>query len=55
MDYFARAFVEMGMPTWPNGFDLDLICRWNCATRARSRGSQRSRTAKIVIAGLDLA
>ena len=22
-DYFARAFVEMGVPTWPNGFDLD--------------------------------
>jgi hypothetical protein len=24
-DYFARAFVEMGAPTWPNGFDLDPI------------------------------
>ena len=23
--YFARAFVEMGAPTWPNGLDLDLI------------------------------
>ena len=23
--YFARAFVEMGVPTWPNGFDLDPI------------------------------
>ncbi len=22
-DYFARAFVEMGAPSWPNGFDLD--------------------------------
>jgi hypothetical protein len=22
-DYFARAFIEMGAPTWPNGFDLD--------------------------------
>ncbi len=22
-DFFARAFVEMGAPTWPNGFDLD--------------------------------
>jgi len=22
---FARAFVEMGAPTWPNGFDLDPI------------------------------
>ena len=24
-DYFMRAFVEMGAPTWPNGFDLDPI------------------------------
>jgi hypothetical protein len=24
-DFFARAFVEMGVPTWPNGFDLDPI------------------------------
>jgi len=23
--YFARAFVERGVPTWPNGFDLDPI------------------------------
>lgn len=23
--FFARAFVEMGSPTWPNGFDLDPI------------------------------
>jgi hypothetical protein len=23
--YFARAFVELGAPTWPNGFDLDPI------------------------------
>jgi len=23
--YFAHAFVEMGAPTWPNGFDLDPI------------------------------
>ena len=22
---FARVFVEMGVPTWPNGFDLDAI------------------------------
>ena len=22
---FARAFVELGVPTWPNGFDLDAI------------------------------
>lgn len=24
-DYFTRIFVEMGAPTWPNGFDLDPI------------------------------
>ena len=24
-DYFNRAFVEMGAPTWPNGFDIDPI------------------------------
>ncbi len=24
-DYFARAVVEMGAPTWPNGFDVDPI------------------------------
>ena len=27
-DYFARAFVEMGAPTWPNGFDADPINRY---------------------------
>jgi hypothetical protein len=24
-NYFARAFVEMGAPIWPNGFDADPI------------------------------
>jgi hypothetical protein len=24
-EYFARVFVENGVPTWPNGFDLDPI------------------------------
>jgi hypothetical protein len=24
-EYFNRVFVEMGAPTWPNGFDLDPI------------------------------
>lgn len=23
--YFARVFVELGIPTWPNGFDIDAI------------------------------
>jgi hypothetical protein len=22
---FARVFIEMGAPTWPNGFDIDPI------------------------------
>ena len=24
-DAFARVFIEMAVPTWPNGFDLDPI------------------------------
>jgi hypothetical protein len=24
-DYFARVFIVSGVPTWPNGFDLDPI------------------------------
>jgi Protein of unknown function (DUF2442) len=24
-DYFARVFVESGVLTWPNGFDIDSI------------------------------
>jgi hypothetical protein len=24
-EFFARVFVELGAPTWPNGFDLDPI------------------------------
>jgi hypothetical protein len=24
-EYFDRVFIEMGAPTWPNGFDLDPI------------------------------
>jgi hypothetical protein len=24
-EHFARVFVEMGAPTWPNGFDIDPI------------------------------
>jgi hypothetical protein len=23
--FFARVFVECGVPTWPNGFDVDAI------------------------------
>jgi hypothetical protein len=24
-DYFARAFLDDGIPTWPNSFDLDAV------------------------------
>ena len=24
-EFFARAFVEYGVPAWPNGFDMDAI------------------------------
>jgi hypothetical protein len=24
-NYFARAFVQKGVPTWPNGFEIDAI------------------------------
>jgi len=24
-EYFARVFVQSGIPTWPNGFDVDAI------------------------------
>ena len=30
-EYFARVFVEMGAPTWPNGFDLDPINLYRAA------------------------
>ena len=23
--FFARVFIEMGVPAWPNGFDIDAI------------------------------
>ena len=23
--FFSRVFIEMGVPVWPNGFDLDAI------------------------------
>jgi hypothetical protein len=35
-DYFVRVFVEMGAPTWPNGFDLDPI---NLYMRLRDSGA----------------
>ena len=32
---FALVFVEMGAPTWPNGFDLDPI---NLCLQLRAAG-----------------
>jgi hypothetical protein len=42
-DYFARAFVEMGAPTWPNGFDLDPI---NLYMELRASGTLRQAAAE---------
>lgn len=25
VDFFKRVFISFGVPTWPNGFDLDAI------------------------------
>jgi len=38
--YFARVFIEMGVPTWPNGCDIDPT-----AVRMRLRDSGRLRGA----------
>ena len=37
-EYFARVFVELGAPTWPNGFDLDPI---NLYMELRDAGALR--------------
>ena len=37
--YFDRVFVEMGAPTWRNGFDIApdwLFARWNCGQMTRA-------------------
>lgn len=34
--YFNRVFVELGAPTWPNGFDLDPI---NLSMQMRDAGA----------------
>jgi hypothetical protein len=41
-EYFARVFVEMGAPTWPNGFDLDPI---NLYMELRAAGALSSGVA----------
>lgn len=40
--YFARVFIEMGVPTWPNGCDIDPI---NQHMRMREAGTLRSVSA----------
>lgn len=37
--YFARALLEEGAPTWPNGFDLDPIALY---VRLRDAGALRA-------------
>jgi len=37
--YFARVFVEMGVPTWPNGCDIDPI---NAHMLMREAGTLRA-------------
>jgi hypothetical protein len=36
--YFSRVFVSSGVPTWPNGFDLDAI---NLYMELRDAGALR--------------
>ena len=42
-EYFERVFVEMGAPTWPNGFDLDPI---NLYMELRDAGALTTAAAK---------
>ncbi len=41
--YFDRVFVELGAPTWPNGFDLDPI---NLYMQLRDAGALSSVAAE---------
>jgi hypothetical protein len=41
--FFDRVFVEMGAPTWPNGFDLDPI---NLYMQLRDAGALSSAAAE---------
>jgi hypothetical protein len=43
-EYFARVFVEMGAPTWPNGFDLDPI---NLYMELRAAGMLKQTVAAV--------
>lgn len=41
-DFFARVFIEMGVPTWPNGCDIDAI---NARMTMEATGALRPATA----------
>lgn len=40
--FFARVFIEMGAPTWPNGFDLDPVALY---MRLRAAGALKRSVA----------
>lgn len=40
--FFARVFIEMGVPTWPNGCDIDPI---NARMKMEAAGDLRPVTA----------
>lgn len=39
--FFARVFIEAGVPTWPNGFDIDAI---NAHMQLEAAGALRQAT-----------
>ncbi|MBN9074752.1 MAG: DUF2442 domain-containing protein [Rhizobiales bacterium] len=41
-ELFARVFISFGVPTWPNGFDLDAI---NLHRQMRERGALKKPAA----------
>lgn len=40
--FFARVFIEMGVPTWPNGCDIDPV---NARMKMEAAGNLRPVTA----------
>lgn len=40
--FFAKVFIEMGVPTWPNGCDIDAI---NAHMQLESAGELKPATA----------
>ena len=41
LPFFKKAFLEMGTPVWPNGFDIcaDLIYRKGVRLKSKSRAA----------------